>query len=550
MKITDELFLHVFMVALTTYVEDVKTLVCSGVTDELRALENDRPGLGERYVLRTRRTALKAWTKTDYPLSYETEDYVHLLGALDPGAARTPQGGGPPGDRRRRDDGLANPTSLPAPPCQGKPVSFFVDAIFEGAESNRRAPPFVQDGAFQCMMAATLKALRELAVRRFRMSPMVDVDEHVLKPVLSKAVANLKIRHVPWTATSGNEERGEGRGRGRPSTKIVHGVWLPLGAPEPRRVGATSRVVINAGRSREARFVEASEQTALRDVGTSWSACQHRLAGYHKVLHKEVLPHEWSYLNASLPKKKSNGEEHLCTETYEWAKNVYDPTSNPLHALAMVISLVFVGMLPRVFPPTNLPQDTDMRSLANKMASMSWEERSKKGVSHAGPFVTMVSTFVMAMMDDSSPLMECMLGDGAGSRSDEVKDFFNKHSESSPTKRKERKKEKERLLTFARSLEGDIGLQRSAQVPSGQTTVAESGQVREMDSRRTTARSGGDTLYVDESASMLRAERGIRIVRRGRSPGRRAHSETLARAGSGEDSRTGRSVLEQHVWAG
>ena len=29
--------------------------------------------------------------------------------------------------------------------------------------------------------------------------------------------------------------------------KIIHGVWLPLGAPELRRVSATSRVAINTG---------------------------------------------------------------------------------------------------------------------------------------------------------------------------------------------------------------------------------------------------------------------------------------------------------------
>lgn len=416
MTITDELFLHVFTVALTTYVEDIKTLVSNGVTEELRRLENDRPGLGDRFALRTRRTALKAWTKTDFPLSYEAEDYVHLLGALDPGAAREGMNNG-------------NPTSLRAPPGQGKPVSFFVDAIFEGTEARRRRPPFVQDGAFLCMMVATLKALRELAVRRFRMSAAVDVDEHVLKPMLAKAVGDLKIRHVPWTATTGNEERGERRGRGRPSTKIMHDVWLPLGAPEPRKVSTTSRVVINAGRAREARFVEASEETALRDGRTSWSACQQRLTGYHRVLHKEVLPHEWSYLNASLPKARSDGRKHLCTETYEWARATYDPTTNPVHALGMVASLVFVGMLPRVFPPTNLPQDGDMRSLATKLANMGWEERSKKGVSHAGPFVTMVSTFVMAMMDETSPVMQCMVGDGAGTRIEEVKEFFSKHSE-------------------------------------------------------------------------------------------------------------------------
>jgi len=38
----------------------------------------------------------------------------------------------------------------------------------------------------------------------------------------------------------------------------------------------------------------------------------------------------------------------------------------------------------------------------------------------------MVSTFVMAIMDESSLLMECLQD---RSRMVEVKDFFNKHSE-------------------------------------------------------------------------------------------------------------------------
>ena len=134
-----------------------------------------------------------------------------------------------------------------------------------------------------------------------------------------------------------------------------------------------------------------------------------------------------------------------------------------------------------------------MRSLVNKMASTLWKDHSKKGVSHTGLFVTMVSTFIMAMLDDSSPLMECMLGDGAGLRWDEVKDFFNKHTESSPTKKKKQER-KRTMADLARSLEGDIGLQYSAQVLSGQTPVAESGQVHKMDSRCETARSRGDAL--------------------------------------------------------
>ncbi|KAI9569135.1 hypothetical protein HD554DRAFT_2171596 [Boletus coccyginus] len=107
-------------------------------------------------------------------------------------------------------------------------------------------------------------------------------------------------------------------------------------------------------------------------------------------------------MNALLPKKKSNGKKHLCRETYKWVKTVYNLVSNSLHALTM---------------------DTDMRTLTIKLVNMSCEEHSKKGMSHVGLFMTMVSAFVIMMMDNSSPLMECMLGDNAELRADKV----NKH---------------------------------------------------------------------------------------------------------------------------
>jgi len=72
----------------------------------------------------------------------------------------------------------------------------------------------------------------------------------------------------------------------------MQNVWPPLGAPEPRKVRATLRVVINASQSQKVQFMEASEQMALHDARMSWSTCHHYLAGYHKVLHKVVLPHK------------------------------------------------------------------------------------------------------------------------------------------------------------------------------------------------------------------------------------------------------------------
>ena len=403
----DGIMNHVFEVCLKVYVEDVKSLVAKAVSAETERLEDGRD-FAARDAARTRRVALRAWLASKHPLSYEKDDFPSLLAAIAP--------------LRNDTNGVA--FSLEAPPGEGRPMSFFVNKVVDGARK-RREPPFLQDGMFQPTVVAALDAVGDIARRRYYWSDVV-VDDNFFKRVLARVASKLKINHVPWTRNV-----PEQRGPGRLPTQIVHNVWLPLGAAEPRQI-EPGHATLTPSQSRDAAILVSSDTIALGDPRASWSACRHRLSNYHKVLGKRCLPSEWSIEQASIQSKDA-----FCLEVYTWVRDNYDPT-RPLHAIATFLSLVFAGMLPHAFPPRSFdaPKKCSMTELANYIADLPWEERSeKKGASLVPPFITMVSTFIIGVMDERSPLAaglaDLHFKHITSERRSEVKSFVDKHSESS-----------------------------------------------------------------------------------------------------------------------
>ncbi|KAF8121160.1 hypothetical protein EV363DRAFT_1302449 [Boletus edulis] len=387
---SNKLYQHVFEVAFKIYIEDVKEFVKNAVQKELEPLSRSRD-FAVKQSARERRVLLKTWMAARYPLGYEAHEIAQLIAVLAPWQRNDPA------QPRNRDD--MAPLALPAPPGGGWSRSQFVDAVLKGA-SKRRAPPFIQHGMFKHTISEAIDLVGDL-VRTQRPLWTHDPDQakDLMKAIMVKAVQELKINHVPWVEVADGP-----RARGRPSTHITHTVWLPLGEAEPKRLATTNRVLLDVGRAKEAKLLESCDQIALRDAQTIWSATRHRLTNYHKVLHKQCLPSEWAYKNASIQPKDT-----LSKDVYTWLPETYDPINKPLHALAMVISLVFSGMLPMCFPQTNFSAEgvTSMPRLADMLANMPWVSREKKGATIPGPFITMVTAFIIALMDPESPFHIC-----------------------------------------------------------------------------------------------------------------------------------------------
>jgi hypothetical protein len=186
---------------------------------------------------------------------------------------------------------------------------------------------------------------------------------------------------------------------------------------------------LTVSQSHRAQILVSSDRIAQNDARTSWEVNRYKLTQYHHVLHKTCLPKEWSLKDASIPAK-----ETFCMEVYHWVRDNYDPIGHPLHALTMFVSFIFSGLLPFAFPLTSIkPPKACLDALPNLaafIANLLWEARSKKGTKEINPFVTMVSTFVIAFMDERSLLARDLEDDR-----ENMKQFLEKHSECASERR-------------------------------------------------------------------------------------------------------------------
>ncbi|KAG6371718.1 hypothetical protein JVT61DRAFT_9063 [Boletus reticuloceps] len=504
----NDLLLHVFEVALKVYIEDVKNLVQSTIEDELKPLVNSRD-YAARNLARSRKISLKTWLKSKNPLSYEKDDFPHLLAALEPA---------------RNNNGVA--FSLNAPPGEGRPISYFVAKIVDGA-AKRREPPFIQDGMFQPVLSAAMELLSRLGARRHFLD--FNPDNQRFKTILSRVVAKLKINHVPWAIMDPNP-----RAPGRPSLRVVHTVWLPLGAAEPARVDHTTQLNLTEPQMRQTEVMLSSEKIALKDARTSWSACHHRITNYHEILHKRVLPLEWGIRQASIP----HGDD-FCREVYDWVRMNIDLTNNPLHAIALFISHVFAGMRPHIFPPRTLGalKNSTPSQLANHVSNLPWETRpEKKGASLPQPFITMVSTFVIAVMDDRSPLARALqdihVNSATPSQKTDVKLFYDKHSESSHATRHDTRSLDAHVH---HSKQGNIPDECYSEIQTCDTHHDQGFQRRSMAIGHDPNTHRRNRCQMESHQTVSYRKHGVWIIRRHRRAGRRTHGEDTIKKTMGKD---------------
>ena len=96
--------------------------------------------------------------------------------------------------------------------------------------------------------------------------------------------------------------------------------------------------------------------------------------------------------------------------------------SNPHHHLALIASIICVGLIPDIFPSSD-KETPHMPSLfADHLHNLDWVSYNCKDASEAGPFITMVSSFIINMYD-----VNFCISLHTKSQLD-LKAWFNKHS--------------------------------------------------------------------------------------------------------------------------
>ena len=102
------------------------------------------------------------------------------------------------------------------------------------------------------------------------------------------------------------------------------------------------------------------------------------------------------------------------------------------HAMAMFITLIFAGFLPHIYSIKDLDKNTEVPQIYEYLCTSSFVERLKKGHTDLMLFITRVSSFIIAMLDERSPLASALDKTHQGTVSaklmQQVKMFTCKHS--------------------------------------------------------------------------------------------------------------------------
>jgi len=367
--------------AFHVYEDDVRTLVDHGVRASQALLDNQDVSTAAHLFHRERLEALSKWLALKNPLGYHESAHTHLVRAV----VDQPQS-------------LVN--GLPAASCSPKSVLWFVTNIIKAVEPQTAVtlPPFIPNGIALPLMRETIREVRTtLSGNSTR-----DVAS-VLEHLLVRTVNQREIMNVPWS-------RNAPPGPGRPPYTVVHDTWLNLGAQcnmpstslTPGLVGSSSRHDVNAAQS--------SIQAMSTDSRASWSFQDLALQDLHQVLNRSSLPTEWKMSNMSF---NNDPDSKYVKDTYLWVRQNYN-VQKPIHQTAILLAIIFSVVLPDVLHgaavPESLTNNSSIAEITAAVKNSEWKSppKGRKGFVDRIPFVMMISTFIIAIYEPTSPLRQYM----------------------------------------------------------------------------------------------------------------------------------------------
>lgn len=124
---------------------------------------------------------------------------------------------------------------------------------------------------------------------------------------------------------------------------------------------------------------------------------------------KNVLPSEWDIKNASLSTKQ---EARYVSEAYAWVRDNFDGQKT-YHRLGIVISIMFSRMLPNIAHPKageSIDKSLSADEVTIAIREMAWDPALHKGCTQVEPFITMMSTAIISILDSDSPFRRHLKG--------------------------------------------------------------------------------------------------------------------------------------------
>ncbi|KAH8979153.1 hypothetical protein EDB86DRAFT_3089374 [Lactarius hatsudake] len=374
--------MHVSVVTFQALFDDVKKLVADGVRRDIAAIISAAPDQDSVDLAvargRERESFLKHWLTIQRPLAFGQVDkqntFVSLLQAVvaDPDLI---------------SHGLPNFSEHAI-----TPTTFVNSLIAMSSPTNPSPPvaPVMSSGSFLPL----LKEAHSLLLSLPHLSPSGDQHDLIRRSFIT-TISHLLIRfvpsHRPRSSSSGTSPRvpvfDSWASLGlQDDTRTIIPLWDPsISLPNPSQLAAQS--VLN---------------TALvDDAAAEWSLEGITIPLIHTILNKSSLPIDFvTPLPASAP---------YINDTYHWVRHNYDPRKT-IHRLALIVAIIVSHFLPCVFPPHPIPSNpftsaSDPFTVYQAYCTLPWESREgKKGVSNHPIYISMVTTFIIAIYERDSPL--------------------------------------------------------------------------------------------------------------------------------------------------
>lgn len=357
--------------------EDCKTLVQSTVQTSIKAQIRSRHDLTQNHG-KARNDALKSWLSMDKPLSYGTGKadtrggYHHLLLILN-------------------EDPQSPITDLKTSPDRFTYLDLGKLLYAHGAiiGNNQVSAPIIRNGSCR-------PALRLAFSHIERVASLGEEDKLTIAALIARMLRKMDIHIVPW-------RKGD---RTDSHATVACGDWW-------MKISQTGSSDVNNQLQRAEENGEGLQvQHVLdRNIDAPWSlpsAMQQMGPLWNKV----TLPSQWALEHASLPPTTPGHENHYVTETYEYVRDVYDGRIW-WHHMGLVWGIIFSKATPFLCIPKNITLDAteSIASLTREVRQIPWIKSTSKG--HRGmmnplPFITMMTTTIVSLLDSSSPLRKRM----------------------------------------------------------------------------------------------------------------------------------------------
>lgn len=374
--------MHICNIAFDAFFDDVKQLVSEGIRKDIKlqiasASQQSQNHLNKAIAYgKIREDSLVSWMDSKYPLAYGQdggdETFRYLIRAVVP-------------NKNAIKEGLPNWSQNSIAPLE------FVDDLFDmSCPSNPIQPtaPVLQTGSF----------LPVLKIAHTSILALLEDSDHpsrqkFLKRILREALRVFHVHFFPFHLPNSGVA-------GSPFRKPVFNSWANLGSKDSAEQIPLEDLTSLLSDTHILPESVASKKAIANDCNADWYSSSLTLKTLKDVLNKTSLPSDFG--------KPTPSQAEYVNRTYRWVRLNYNG-ANPLHHLALIVGIIVAStFLPNLFIPTdckhlfkNAISPSEVRNVYN---SLDWLKKPKKGMKRKPIFVSMFTTFIIAIYDERSPL--------------------------------------------------------------------------------------------------------------------------------------------------